>query len=105
MGSGHCLLVESILVVVGVQVADGIVVVVVGVVVEVGVLVVVGIAVQGIDALHLVFLALCRCCCHVYNRTTMALCQEDRCDTWTDRCMQVYGFSTLKHGEIRKINA
>ena len=63
---------------------------------RVGVLVVVGIAIQGIHALHLVFLALCRCCCQLYTRTTMALRQEDRCHTWTDRCMQVYGFSTLR---------
>ena len=93
MGSGHSLLVDSVVVVVGVQVAVGIVVVAVGVVVEVGVLVVVGIAVQGIHALHLVFLALCRCCCQLYTRTTLALRQEDRCHTWTDRCMQVYGFA------------
>ena len=90
--------------VVGVHVADGIVVVV-GVVVEVGVLVVEHIAMQGIHALHLVFLALCRCCCQLYATTAMALRQEDRCHTWTDRCMHVYGFSTLKHGEIRNINA
>ena len=55
-------------------------------------------------SLVVILVALCRCCCHVYNRTTMALRQEDRCRTWTDRCMQVYGFATLKHGEIRKQN-
>ena len=95
MGSGHSLLLERLVLVVGVPMVVGIVVVAVAMVVAVGVLVVVGIAMQGIHTLRIVFLTLCRCCCSVCGGQAMALPLRDglRCYTLKDRCTQVYGFS------------
>ena len=93
MGSSHSLLLDRLVLVVGVPMVVGIVVVAVAMVVAVGVLVVVGIAMQGIHALRIVFLALCRCCCYFCIRPAMALHHGHRCYTLKDRCMQVYGFS------------
>ena len=106
MSSGHSLLVEGFVVVLGVV---GVVVVAVGIVVEVGVPVhgipVDGVAVHSLFVFHFLGFHLGWRCCHICSFSANPLGQ-DGSQPWTDRCMQVYGFSKLKHGEIRnKSNA
>ena len=89
--SGHSLLVE-------------------GFVVAVGIVVVVGVLVHGIPvdrvAVHSHFVGnflgfhLGWRRCYICSPIATALGHHGS-HSWTDRCMQVYGFSKLKHGEIR----